>query len=98
MVLEDDVAQSLVLARRSGDKCYLVTMNGDAAAKLRAPLKFLGKGQWTMHAFGDKPDEPDYRAVVESKQDVNASASLSLSLAPAGGFAAIFGSPTQENK
>jgi alpha-glucosidase len=96
VILEGEVAQSLVLARRSGDKWYLVAMNGDAAAQLQAPLKFLGKGQWTMHAFADKSDESDYQAIVESKQEVSATTSLSLSLAPAGGFAAIFSRPHQQ--
>jgi alpha-glucosidase len=89
LVLAGEVAQSVVLARRSGEKWYLVAMNGDAAAQLQAPLKFLGKGRWAMHAFADEPDESDYQAVEEAQQDVNATSSLSLSLAPAGGFAAI---------
>ena len=78
-----------MLARRSGDRWYLAAMNGDDSAQMEAPLKFLGGGKWTLRSFADKPDGSDYEAVIESEQDVNSKSSLTLSLAPAGGFAGI---------
>jgi hypothetical protein len=71
-------------------------MNGDAATQIQTPLKFLGKGQWTLRGFADKPDGSDYQAVVESKQNVNAKSTIDLSLAPAGGFAAIISKANQQ--
>jgi len=88
-VLEADVAKSIVLARRSGDRWYLVAMNGDDATTLPVSLKFLGKGKWTLRSFADQPDSLDYQAVVESKQTVDSSTNLNLNLCPAGGFAAV---------
>jgi alpha-glucosidase len=89
VVLQGDVAKSIAVARRSGDKWYLVAMNGDDAAQLRVSLSFLGKGKWQLRNFADKPDGSDYQAVLESKEEVTAKSSLKLSLAPAGGFAGI---------
>ena len=88
-VLEAEVAKSMVLARRSGDRWYLVAMNGDDAAALPVSLKFLGKRKWSLHNFADQPDCSDYQAVVESQQTVDSSANLVLNLCPAGGFAAV---------
>ena len=42
-----------------------------------------------LTSFADKPDGSDYQAVVESKENVNAKTTVTLSLAPAGGYAGI---------
>jgi alpha-glucosidase len=89
VVLEGEVAKSLVLARRSGTRWYLAAMNGDGAMQLQVPLKFLGKGNWTLVSFADKTDSTDYQAVVETRRAVDAKAMVLLSLLPAGGFAGI---------
>ncbi len=90
VVLLGEVGKSIVLARRSGERWYLAAMNGEDAAQLQAPLKFLGKGKWTARSFADKADGSDYMAVVESTREVNAESALPLSLAPGGGsFVAI---------
>ena len=57
-------------------------MNGDTAAEL-APLAFLGAGPWTLHAFADDAKGLNYRGVVESTRQVDASSVLPLSLIPA---------------
>jgi alpha-glucosidase len=90
-VLSGEPGKSIVIARRSGERWYLAAMNGEAGAQLQAPLKFLGKGKWTVRAFADKPDSSDYEAVVESTRAVDAESVLPLALAPGGGFAAIIG-------
>ena len=89
LVLEGDVANSIAVARRSGKKWYLVAMNGEANTQLQAPLKFLGKGKWTLHAFADKPDSSDDQAVVETTLEVDAKTVVPLLLMQAGGFAGI---------
>jgi alpha-glucosidase len=78
-----------VVARRSGERWYLAALNGESAAQLQAPLKFLGKGQWSMRSFADKTDSSDYREVADSTRQVNAETVLPLSFLPGGGFAAI---------
>lgn len=89
VVLEGDVAKSIVIARRSKDRWYLAAMNGDDAVQLQAPLKFLGKGTWTLRSFADNTASGDYQAVVESTLKVEANTVVPLSLMPAGGFAGI---------
>jgi alpha-glucosidase len=88
-VLQGEVAQSIVMARRSGDRWYLAAMNGDDAKRLKAPLAFLDAGAWTLRRFTDDTESDDYGAVLESRGTVDAQTALSLSLKPAGGFAAI---------
>jgi alpha-glucosidase len=88
-VLQGEVAKSIVMARRSGDRWYLAAMNGDDAIELQTPLAFLGAGTWTLQRFADNTESDDYQAIVESKDTVDAQTVLSLSLKPAGGFAAI---------
>lgn len=89
VVLEGEVARSIVIARRSGNRWYLAAMNGDDAMQLQAPLKFLGEGKWMLHSFADNTNSSDYQAVVESTLGVDAKTVVPLSLLPAGGFAGI---------
>jgi alpha-glucosidase len=89
VVLSGEVGKSIVMARRSGERWYVAAMNGDDAAQLQAPLKFLGKGKWTARVFADKADGSDYMAVVESTSEVTADSVVPMPLAPAGGFVAI---------
>jgi len=89
VVLGGEVAKSIVMARRAGEKWYLVAMNGDAATQLPVPLKFLGKGKWTLRSFADNTNSSDYQAIVETSRGVDAKAVAPLSLLPAGGFAGI---------
>jgi alpha-glucosidase len=89
VVLSGEVGKSFVVARRSGERWYLVAINGESAAQLQAPLRFLGKGKWSMRSFADNTESSDYQAVVDSTKEVNADSVLPLSFLPSGGFAAI---------
>ena len=89
VVLSGEVGRSIVIARRSGERWYLVAMNGEEAAQLAAPLKFLGDGRWALRGFADQAGSLDYQAVVESTRDVDAGTVLPLALVPGGGFAGI---------
>jgi alpha-glucosidase len=89
ITLSGEVGKSFVVARRSGNRWYLIALNGEDAAKAEAPLKFLGKGKWTMRSFADNTDSSDYSAVVESTRDVTGETVLPLTFLPGGGFAAI---------
>ena len=63
-------------------------MNGDDAAALDLPLKFLGKGQWTLRSFADRVDgKPE--EIIESSQPVDATTVLPVKLSAAGGFVAV---------
>lgn len=85
-----EVAKHVVVARRHGSRWYLAAMNGDDAATLQVPLKFLASGRWTLRAFSDTGEsaaEPE--KIAEQTRTVTAADSVVLSLAPAGGYAAI---------
>lgn len=88
VVLNAEVAKSIVIARRSGERWFLAAMNGDRVS-LNVPLNFLSRNKWTLHSFADDPKFSDYQKVVESTSGVNARTVLTLSLAPGGGFAGI---------
>ncbi len=89
VVLQAEVARSVVIARRRQDRWYLAAMNGDEAMQWQAPLTFLGRGKWTLRGFADNAALSDYRAVVECTSSVDADTVMPLSLMPAGGYAAI---------
>ncbi|HEY5913934.1 MAG TPA: glycoside hydrolase family 97 catalytic domain-containing protein, partial [Verrucomicrobiae bacterium] len=89
VVLNAEVGRSIVIARRSGERWYLAAMNGDAAASLNVPLKFLGRSKWALYSFADDPKGSDYQAVLQATSSADAKTVLTLSLAPGGGFAGI---------
>jgi alpha-glucosidase len=90
VVLSAEVAQHVVIARRSGARWYLAAMNGDAPLTLRVPLNFLGAGSWQLRAFADTPESAQHpQAIAETKAAVEANESIELTLAPAGGYAAV---------
>ncbi|MBE2215581.1 MAG: glycoside hydrolase family 97 protein [Opitutaceae bacterium] len=89
-VLAADVARHVVVARRSGTRWYLAAMNGDEPLTLRVPLSFLGGGPWSLRAFADTPasaTEPE--RIAETTTSVSSGDTLELTLAPAGGYAAV---------
>ena len=90
VVLSAEVAHHVVLARRSGSRWYLAAMNGDAPLALRVPLNFLGDGSWQLRAFADTPESGTRpEALAETTTPVTATGTLELTLAPAGGYAAV---------
>lgn len=94
VVLSGEVAQHVVIARRSGDRWYLAAMNGDEPATLRVPLSFLGEGRWSLRAFADTADSATQPTkIAESTTAVSATETLELTLAPAGGYAAVLSRP-----
>ena len=94
VVLSAEVGKQIVLARRSGERWYLAAMNGDEPLTVRIPLSFLGTGAWTLRSFADGPDSARRpELVVESSRPTKAAETLSVSLVPAGGFAAVLQRP-----
>ena len=90
VVLSAEVAGHVVIARRSGSRWHLAAMNGDAPLTLRVPLKFLGEGSWHMRAFADVPESAAKpSAISETTRTLGSAEMLELTLAPAGGYAAV---------
>lgn len=89
IVLAAEIADHLVIARRSGSRWYLAAMNGEAPLTLRVPLKFLGGGLWQLRAFADTPaSSAQPETIAVSSRIVDAAGDLELSLSGAGGYAA----------
>lgn len=89
VVVSAEVAQHVVIARRSGNRWYLAAMNGDAPLTLQVPLKFLGAGTWRLHAFADTVESATKPTQIsDTMTSVTAGETLTLSLVPAGGYAA----------
>ncbi len=89
VVLSAEVAQHVVIARRSGQRWYLAAMNGDAPLTLTVPLAFLGGGEWKLRAFADTPESAATpTALAESTTTVRTGGTLTFTLSPAGGYAA----------
>jgi alpha-glucosidase len=90
IALSAKVADHIVIARRSGRKWYLAAMNGDSALKIDVPLAFLGSGKWNLQEYVDTPESPSNpEAIGEVKRVVEPGGILTVSMSPAGGYAAV---------
>jgi alpha-glucosidase len=90
VVLSAEMAQHVVVARRSGKSWYLAAMNGDTPLTLTVPLDFLGDGEWSLRAFADTPESAATpTSLAETTTVVRSGATLTLTFAPAGGYAAV---------
>lgn len=84
-VLQADLAESIVLARRKGNDWWLAAMNGEPSLNLSIPLSFLGKGRFRMESFADGLTPTDVSSRTET---VSASGTLAIKMNEAGGFVA----------
>jgi alpha-glucosidase len=99
VVLSAEVAQHVVIARRSGARWYLAAMNGESPSTLRVPLTFLGRGSWRLRAFADTPASAERpEAIAETAAVVTPTEYAELTLAPAGGYAAVLSPEKPENE
>ena len=88
LAIDGKVGEYIVMARRCGDKWYLGGLAGQNAQTVTIDLSFLGEGQWTAEIFKDgvnvKRHAEDYKKLVTAVGE-----SLTIEMAPGGGFAAI---------
>ena len=88
-VIEGAIGESIVVARRRGREWFVGAMTNERPRTIQVPLRFLGRGAYTLNAFADADDaatEPTHLSV--SKSRVGAGETLTLRLAPSGGYAA----------
>ena len=89
IALDGKVGEYVVIARRCGDKWYLGGIVGQRAKTVTLNLGFLGEGDWKMELFKDgtnvRRHAEDYKRVA-----MDAGKTLTVEMAPGGGFAAIF--------
>ncbi|MGN6208400.1 glycoside hydrolase family 97 protein [Asticcacaulis sp.] len=85
-VLQGDIGQYIVTARRKGDIWYIGAMTNEQGREVTIPLSFLGAGGYeaTLWQDGAAPT-----ALVRTTRAVSAGDSLTLKLAESGGGSAI---------
>lgn len=93
-VLQGDIGEFIVTARRKGDVWYIGAMTNEQARTLSLPLDFLKDGAYQARLWqdGDAPTQ-----LVTSEAKTGRAQSLSLKLAPSGGATVIL-SPVKRGK
>ncbi|HVI59928.1 MAG TPA: glycoside hydrolase family 97 protein [Luteimonas sp.] len=87
--IEGAVGDYLVLARRHGDTWYLAAMTDWTPRTLEVPLSFLGDGTYAATIVSDGLNADRYAGDYRiERRDVARDATLSLRLAPGGGYVA----------
>lgn len=89
VALDGKVGEFIVIARKSGDKWYVGGLTGQEAKSLTLDLSFLGEGNWNVELFKDGINAT--RHAEDYKRTVGrADKTMTVEMAPGGGFAAIF--------
>ncbi|MDA0752695.1 MAG: glycoside hydrolase family 97 C-terminal domain-containing protein, partial [Verrucomicrobia bacterium] len=55
-VLQTEVGELLIVARRKGRDWYLGGMSGSQSHQIKIPMTFLGLGKWKATIWGDATD------------------------------------------
>ncbi len=88
-VFDGGVGEFILMARRRGREWYVGAMTNESARILTLPLSFLGPGGYLLEEYADGPraaDDPKQLKV--SEKAVKREETLTLVLAPSGGYAA----------
>jgi len=86
-VLQGDIGEYIVTARRKGNTWYLGAMTNEDGRDIDLPLDFLGEGAYEAKIW---QDGRDISSLDISTRRVERNAHLSLKLAPTGGGVATF--------
>ena len=86
-ILQGDIGQFIVSARRKGEDWYLGLMTNESARSIAVPLSFLGEGQFNATIWQD--GNRVSTLTVIKKQKLNAKSALNFKLAASGGAVAI---------
>ncbi|MFA9392363.1 MAG: glycoside hydrolase family 97 protein [Prolixibacteraceae bacterium] len=89
-VLEGQVGDYIIVARRHGDKWYVGGMTDWSARTFKIDLSFLDDGAYTMEVMKDGVNADKYaQDYKKSSEQVNAKSNVEIAMAPGGGWAAI---------
>jgi alpha-glucosidase len=89
-VLDGEVGEHLVIARRHGDRWFLGALTDRNSRDIPVKLDFLGRGAWTLNLWKDAPDSDTVGEHLATEQrTVTAADELTLHLARAGGAVAM---------
>lgn len=90
-VLSGRPGQYITVARRKDNVWFLGAITNWEAREIQIPLQFLGAGTYTAEIYADADDSAQYpKNVSIRKQTVAEGMSLTLKLAPGGGYAVRF--------
>ena len=87
VAIDGKVGDFVVIARRKGDVWYIGGLTGWDERKVEIDLGFLGDGKWTVELFSDGVNV-DRNAKDYMKSEFAAGKTLTVNMAPGGGFAA----------
>ena len=89
--IDGKVGEFVVVARAKGGAWWLGAMNNWDAREVSVPLSFLGKGTWKADTFADGPNA-EHAGIdfARAAATVSATDTITLKLAPGGGYAAKF--------
>ena len=85
---ESSIAETAVLARRSGDTWYLIVLNGNKPKQLSIKTDFLTEGKWS--AFEVRDDLADQYNRIINQSDIKNNDILNISLSTDGGYVGCF--------
>ena len=86
-ILQGDIGQYIVSARRKGKDWYIGAMTNEAGRTLTIPLSFLDKGNYTAQVW---QDGKTISTLSKTEAQQTSKNSLTLTLAPSGGAVAVF--------
>jgi len=87
--LDSKVSEYVAVAKRSGDVWYVGAMTDWNARTMELDLSFLGEGEWRVESFADGVNADRIASDYKKTESVlPASRTLTVKLAPGGGFAA----------
>lgn len=90
IVLDGGIGEFVVTARRKGNQWYLGGITNWDARTVAVPLGFLGEGRYQATVYEDGPEAAqNARHVKIRRLTVHANETLTVTMAPGGGFAAI---------
>ena len=78
----------ICMARRKHDKWFIAGINSEKGRTVDIPLGFIGKGNFSMEIYEDKPGEEMTNLLIR-KEMVTSEKTLSLAMIPNGGFCAV---------
>lgn len=83
------IGEHILMVRRRGREWFVGAMTNERGRTLRLPLGFLGRGRYVLTEYADGPGaEQDPSRLAVSTRTVGAGDTLTLRLAPSGGYAA----------
>jgi len=88
-VLAGEVGKVLITARRKGKTWYIGGMSANAASRMRLPLSFLGKGDYTAKIWKDAPDsDTEPNNLATESRSIKSTDTLDVHFEKDGGFVA----------